>query len=239
MRIRFKPWARNELESSLFYINEPQKYKNRWNEAFEKEAPIYIELGCGKGEFISTQSYKNQYINYIGIDLVDAMLGLAKRNVEVKYNIRKSTDKEEIEDEISKQKIVKNLKLVRYDIMRISDIIGDEDRIDRIYINFCNPWPKEKHKRRRLTYPTQLLQYRKFLKGKIFFKTDDIDLFKDSIVYLEMSGFRVEKYTFNLESETNYWNGEENIETEHERIFKKEGKSINALVASIPSQNIN
>ena len=82
MRIRFKPWAREELEESPLYIDNPQVYKNKWKTVFENDAPVYIELGCGKGNFIAKMSKINQDINYIAIDLVDAMLGLAKRNIE-------------------------------------------------------------------------------------------------------------------------------------------------------------
>ena len=177
--MKFKPWAREELETSPFYIDNPQDYKNKWKTVFEKEQDIHIELGCGKGNFISKVSKQNQNINYIAIDLIDAMLGMAKRNVEAEYGIRKSTDAENIEDEIEKQKIVKNLKLIRYDISRILDLFGDKDNIKRIYINFCNPWPRGKHHKKRLTHERQLVQYKKFLYGEIFFKTDDDNLFAD------------------------------------------------------------
>ena len=83
MRIRFKPWARPELEASKFYIDNPQDYKNKWKTLYKNEAPFHIELGCGKGSFISKLAIKNENINYLAIDLVDAMLGLAKRNIEL------------------------------------------------------------------------------------------------------------------------------------------------------------
>ena len=170
MRMKFKPWAREELETSPFYIDNPCDYKGKWKTAFERQAPIYVELGCGKGNFIAQLSKKNQDINFIAVDLVDAMLGMAKRNVEATYGIRNSTVAEEVEDEIEKQKVVKNLKLIRYDISRISDIFDKQDSISRIYINFCNPWPRGKHHKKRLTHERQLEQYAKFLNGEIFFK---------------------------------------------------------------------
>ena len=87
MRIRFKPWARPELEASTFYRDNPEDLKNKWiNEFKNKENPIHLELGCGKGQFISQIAVQNPSTNYIAIDLVDAMLGLAKRNVEETYN---------------------------------------------------------------------------------------------------------------------------------------------------------
>lgn len=233
MRMKFKPWAREELETSPFYIDNPQDYKNKWKTVFEKEQKLYLELGCGKGNFIAKLSKQNQNINYIAIDLVDAMLGMAKRNVEAEYGIRESTIAEVVENEIEKQKIVKNLKLTRYDIARISDIFGEDDEIERIYINFCNPWPRGKHHKKRLTHERQLEQYKKFLKGEIFFKTDDDDLFEQSQKYFNDTGYKIEKITHDLSNETNFWNGEENIETEHEKMFKAEGIKIKALIAKI------
>ena len=156
------------------------------------------------------------------------MLGMTKRSVEAEYGIRQSTDAEEIENEIEKQKVVKNLKLTRYDISRIQDIFGEKDEIKRIYINFCNPWPRGKHHKKRLTHERQLQQYKEFLKGEIFFKTDDDSLFEDTLKYMERSGYKVEKVTYNLANEINFWNGEENIETEHEKMFKEQGIEIKA-----------
>lgn len=235
MRIRFKPWAREELETSPFYIDNPQDYKNRWKTVFEKEAPIYVELGCGKGNFIAKLSKNNEEknINFIAIDLVDAMLGLAKRNLELEYGIRTTLEKEEIENEIEKQKVIKNVKLTRYDISLVSNIFEKEDNIQRIYINFCNPWPRGKHHKKRLTHTRQLMQYKEFLSdnGEIFFKTDDDLLFEDSLIYFEQSGFKIEKKTNDLKNEKDFWNGEENIETEHEKMFQKEGIKIKALIA--------
>lgn len=231
MRMKFKPWAREELETSPFYIDNPQEYKNKWKTVFEKQQDLHLELGCGKGNFIAKLSKQNQDKNYIAIDLVDAMLGMAKRNVEAEYGIRESTVAEHIENEIEKQKIVKNLKLTRYDIARINNIFGEDDEIKRIYINFCNPWPRGKHHKKRLTHERQLEMYKKFLKGDIFFKTDDNELFDDSLKYFERSGFKINKISYDLASESKFWNGEENIETEHEKMFKEQGIKIKALIA--------
>ena len=85
MRIRFKKWARPELEASAFYIDNPENYKGKWKELFENDNPIHLELGCGKGQFISQLAVQNDNVNYIAVDLVEAMLGLAKRNVESTY----------------------------------------------------------------------------------------------------------------------------------------------------------
>ena len=233
MRIRFKPWARKELETSPFYINNPKDYKNKWKTAFENNNEIILELGCGKGNFISQASIQNPNINYIAIDLVDAMLGIAKRNIEVAYKIRKTMNKEEIENEIEKQKNVKNVKLLRYDISNISEIFGKEDEIKRIYINFCNPWPKGKHHKKRLIFDRNLLEYKNFLKGEIYFKTDDDKLFKASLEYFENAGYEVISKTYDLHKEENFWKDQINIETEHEKMFTAEGIKIKALIAKL------
>lgn len=220
MRIRFKPWARPELEASYFYEDNPEDFKGKWITKFKnKDNPIYLELGCGKGSFISELAFRNQDINYIAIDLVDAMLGLAKRKVEEKYN--------------SNNKKVENLILVRYDIERINQIIDAKDEIKRIYINFCNPWPKAKHKKKRLTHTKQLEHYKEFLSmdSEIFFKTDDDELFNDSIKYFEESGFIVLAKTFDLHND-DIFDGK-NIETEHEKMFSDEGIKIKALIAKL------
>ena len=216
MRIRFKKWARPELEASKFYIDNPEELKGKWKEKFENNNPIHLELGCGKGQFISKLAVENQNINYIAIDLVDAMLGLAKRNVEKEYNERN------IEPE--------NILLTRFDIERIGLILDKRDQIERIYINFCNPWPKGKHRKKRLTHSRQLEKYKEFLKenGEIFFKTDDDDLFNSSLIYFEESGFEIIKKTYDLHLDGIF---EKNIETEHEKMFSEQGIKIKALIA--------
>lgn len=218
MRIRYKKWARPELEASSFYIDNPQDYKGKWKELFENNNPIHLELGCGKGQFISNLAIENQDINYIAIDLIDAMLGLAKRNIEEKYNER------EIEP--------KNILLTRFDIERIMLILDKKDEIERIYINFCNPWPKGKHRKKRLTHTRQLEKYKEFLKnsGEIYFKTDDEDLFNSSLIYFEEAGFKIEKFTRDLHNENIF---EKNIETEHEKMFSEQGIKIKALIAKM------
>lgn len=216
MRIRYKKWARPELEASSFYIDNPEEMKGKWKSYFGNNHPIHLELGCGKGQFISELASENLDINYIAIDLVDAMLGLAKRNVEAKYK------EKNIEPE--------NIVLTRFDIERILLILEEQDQIERIYINFCNPWPKGKHRKKRLTHTRQLEKYGVFLKenGEIYFKTDDDDLFNSSLLYLEEAGFEVLKKTYDLHSEPIF---EKNIETEHEKMFSEQGIKIKALIA--------
>jgi len=218
MRIRFKAWARPELEASSFYVLEPEEVKGKWREQFkEPNKPLHLELGCGKGGFISQIAVKHPEVNYIAIDLVDAMLGLAKRKVEESY---KTSNRE-----------TDNILLTRFDIERILLILDKEDEVDRIYINFCNPWPKGKHRKKRLTHTRQLEKYKQFLKpnGEICFKTDDDDLFEASLTYFEETGFEIIKKTHDLHSE----DCPENVRTEHEEMFSKEGIKIKALIARL------
>ena len=217
MRIRYKKWARPELEASPFYIDNPESWKGKWNTFFKNPSqPLHLELGCGKGTFISELASENLNINYIAIDLVDAMLGLVKRNIENTYNEKKL--------EIS------NVVITRFDISRILLILEKKDKVERIYINFCNPWPRGKHRKKRLTHSIQLEKYKEFLipNGEIYFKTDDDDLFQSSLKYFEESGFKIIKKTYDLHKDQIF---EKNIETEHEKMFTEQGIKTKALIA--------
>lgn len=219
MRIRYKKWARPELEASEFYEDEPEKWKGKWKEHYDdSRKPFMLELGCGKGQFISKLAVENQNINFLAIDLVDAMLGLAKRNIEQEYQ------NENLEP--------KNVIITRFDIERINLILDKKDEVERIYINFCNPWPKGKHRKKRLTHSKQLEKYKEFLKpnAEVYFKTDDDGLFESSLTYFEESGFEIIKNTYDLHEEPIF---EKNIETEHEKMFSEQGIRIKALIARL------
>lgn len=215
MRIRHKPWAKPELEASSFFIKNPDDIKGKWREQFKKEQPLYIELGCGKGGFISQAASKNPDVNWLAIDIKFEMLGLAKRNVERVYKEKNiPTD---------------NVLLTAHNIERIDMMLDENDKTDRIYINFCNPWPRSKHKKRRLTHTRQLMNYREFLKdnAEIHFKTDDDELFEESLEYFRECGFYIKYITYNLHA-SGY---EPNIMTEHEKMFSDEGIKIKFLIA--------
>lgn len=218
MRIRYKKWARPELEASSFYIDEPENLKGKWKKQFKnKNQPMHLELGCGKGQFMAQLALENQNINYIAIDLVDAMLGLAKRNIEQAYK----------EANIE----TNNILITRFDIERILLLFAKQDEVERIYINFCNPWPRGKHRKKRLTHSIQLEKYKEFLKedGQIYFKTDDDELFESSLIYFEESGFKIIEKTYDLHQEPIF---EKNIETEHEKMFSEQGIKIKACIVS-------
>ncbi len=214
MRIRHKPWAKPELEACNFYVKSPTEQKGKWTELFpEPEHPLYVELGCGKGGFISQAAPAHPEINFIAMDIKNEMLVLAKRKLETAYEaVERNPD---------------NVRIAIQNIERLDLAWDENDRADRIYINFCNPWPKGKHKKRRLTHTRQLLNYKKFLKGEIWFKTDDDELFEESFEYFEEAGFIIKFKTFDLHSEI----GIENFITEHEKMFSDEGKKIKFLIA--------
>lgn len=218
MRIRRKKWAEKELKESEFYINNPETgYKNTWRSRFKTpENPLHIEIGCGKGLFISTLARKNLNVNYIAIDMVEAMLGVSKRNIEASY----------------KDIPIDNLFLIRANAEKILDIFGKEDKINRIYINFCNPWPRKKHKKRRLTHIRQLENYKQFLDegSEIYFKTDNDELFEESLEYFKEAGFKEVKKTYDLHNKPIF---EENIETEHEKMFSENGIKIKSGIFKI------
>lgn len=139
---------------------------------------------------------------------------MSKRNIEEAY-CRKNPE---------------NLLLIRANVERIFEIFGEKDIVDRIYINFCNPWPRGKHNKHRLTHTKQLENYKKFLKkgGEIYFKTDNDELFEASIGYLKEAGFEIISTTYDLHSQPIF---EKNIETEHEKMFSEDGIKIKALIA--------
>lgn len=215
MRMRKKPWARPELESCDFFVISPKEYKGKWKMLFKKEQPIFLELGCGKGTFMAVHGSENPDINYIAIDIKDEVLGLAKRNIEKAFK--------------EKGREVDNVKLMAQEIGLINEMLGEDDIVSRIYINFCNPWPKEKHKKRRLTHTRQLEQYKVFLKdeGEIYFKTDDDELFEESLEYFKEAGFKIKYITYDLHNSD--FDG--NVETEHEKMFTEKGIKTKFLIA--------
>jgi len=210
MRLRKKWWARPALEEDSQVIVNPKDYKGRWNEVFGNDKPIYLELGCGKGQFIALHSKNNPEINYIGIDLKD----------EVLINALKRVSEAEVE----------NVRLIPLNITFINDVF-DKDEISKIYINFCNPWPKERHKKRRLTHSKFLDVYKGFLKkgSEVWFKTDDKGLFDESLEYFKESGFDIEYYTYDLHNSD--FKG--NVTTEYESKWIGMGMNIMFLTARL------
>lgn len=215
MRIRRKPWARPELEACPFFVDAPADNKGRWNKCFKKEQPLHMELGCGKGSFIAQIALRNPDINYLAVDIKSDMLGVGRRNIVKLFEENNAS--------------VDNILLAAQNIEQIDQMMSEEDRVQRIYINFCNPWPRGKHNKRRLTYPRLLEKYKQFLikGGEIRFKTDDLPLFEDSLEYFKESGFDVIYKTNDLHNS----DVDDNILTEHEIMFSEQGIKINYCIA--------
>ena len=184
---------RLEIDNNPFYISNPEEYKGKWNELFKNNNPIHIEIGCGKGQFISTLAKLNPDINFIAIEKFDSVLLRCLEKV--------------IDSGLT------NLKLCVLDAAMISNYF-DSSEVKRIYLNFSDPWPKKHHAKRRLTSPLFLEQYKLILdkKGEIFFKTDNRGLFEYSLESISNNGYSIsnisldlhkdlEKYPFNITTE--------------------------------------
>ncbi len=217
MRMRFKPYARPELLASPLHAHTPLENKGKWHQVFARpEQPLHLELGCGKGGYLAELSSSHPENNYLGIDITDKVLVLAKRKIEQAFE--------------AKGLPADNVQIMSLDIERLDSAFDAADTIDRIYINFCNPWNrKAAHKKHRLTYTRQLILYRNFLKdgGEVYFKTDDDGLFADSLEYFPEAGYEIVWKTFDLHQNEPDWN----TRTEHEGMFTEQGIPTKALIA--------
>ena len=217
MRMRFKPYARPELLACDFHVHEPLAHAGHWHELYARpNQPWHVEMGCGKGGFLAALAPQHPDINYLGIDITDKVLILAKRKVEAAYAAAGLP--------------ADNVLIASLDIERLTGALAAGDTVDRIYINFCNPWSKNAgSNKHRLTHPRQLLQYRRHMPqgAEIYFKTDDDDLFRDSLGYFPASGFEIVWQTFDLHADEPAWN----VRTEHEGMFSEQGIPIKALIA--------
>lgn len=221
MRLRRKPWARPELAACPFFIDRPEEQRNRWGELFARRQPLHLELGCGKGGFVAALAAVHPERNYLAIDLKSEVLALAKRKVEAALlGGGRSVD------------CIENVVLTAQDIERLHLIFGEEDRVQRIYINFCNPWSKRGDHKHRLTHTRQLLSYRRWMApgAELWFKTDDEELFRDTLgEYLPAAGYQVVYRSWDLAAA----GFAENVPTEHEEMFQREGIAIKFCIAEV------
>ena len=208
MRLRNIKGSREMVASDESVVHEPEQYKGKWNTLFANEHPIHVEIGMGKGKFIMELAAQNPEINYIGIEKYSSVL------------LRALEKKKETE--------LSNLFLLRFDAEYLNDIF-DKDEISRIYLNFSDPWPKDRHAKRRLTSKEFLSRYDKCLKkdGQVIFKTDNRELFDFSLEQAEEAGWITDKVTFDLH-QSDYLEG--NVMTEYEEKFVAKGKPINRMV---------
>lgn len=209
MRLRNVPGAKETIIQSDFSIQEPKTYRGKWKEEFKNQNPIHIEIGMGKGKFILEMAERNPEINYIGIEKYSSVL------------VRAVEKTENFEGE--------NLRLIRMDAEEIEEVFAPEE-VDRIYLNFSDPWPKDRHAKRRLTSARFLERYDHILApdGRIMFKTDNRNLFDFSLEQIEEAGWILENYTYDLH---NSKFNEGNVMTEYEEKFSAKGNPICRLTA--------
>lgn len=204
MRLRHKPWAQDYINNNpQFAIPNPETYKNKWNTIFGNDNPIHIEVGTGKGSFISGMAKRNPHINYIGIERYQSVIVIALENL--------------IEENLP------NLKLLNIDAQLLTDLFGVNE-ISRVYLNFSDPWPKIRHEKRRLTYKSFLSNYEQILpeNGEIHFKTDNQGLFEYSLESFSRYGMILKNISLDLHKS----DFEGNIMTEYEEKFSSKGQRI-------------
>lgn len=210
MRLRNVKGSRETIASNDYVVHEETEMKGHWHQFFGNNNPIHIEIGMGKGQFIIELAKRNPDINYIGIEKYSSVLVRA-------------IEKREQEPELL------NLFFIRMDAEYITDVFA-QDEVGLIYLNFSDPWPKDRHAKRRLTSAHFLSLYDQFLspEGKIIFKTDNRGLFDFSMEQIPEAGWILESYTYDLHN-SSYNEG--NIMTEYEAKFSQMGTPINRLVA--------
>lgn len=209
MRLRNVPNAYEKLKECVNFVSDPQSYKGHWNEYFRNDNPIHMEIGPGKGQFITQLATENPDINYIALEKSPVvLLKLVRKIPEQGY---------------------KNLAVISFDAEKLDEIF-DNGEISKLYLNFSDPWPKKRHAKRRLTSPRFLSMYKRILKpgSVIEFKTDNRDFFDYSLEEFRSSGYNLIKATYDLYN-SDFLEG--NIPTEYETKFHSMGIPINKLFA--------
>lgn len=215
MRLRNVPGADAYLTAHPLVIKNETRYRGTWKETFQNpENPIHIEIGMGKGQFLLTLAKENPSINYIGIERYSSVLLRA---------LERFDNDEEYKD-------VNNIRFICMDATNLPEVFAVGE-IDKIYLNFSDPWPKARHAKRRLTSTEFLERYEKILVqgGRVEFKTDNTELFNFSLEQVKEAGWYLEKYTYDLHHQEEMNAG--NIMTEYEEKFSLKGNPINKLIA--------
>lgn len=215
MRLRNIPGAKNAIEDSSYVIHDVQEKKGKWAEVFGNNHPIHIEVGMGKGRFIMTLAELYPDVNFIGIEMYDSVL------------LRALQKREEQEKE---GKALNNLFFIRMDARELP-LVFENGEVKKIYLNFSDPWPKERHAKRRLTSRQFLERYQQVLdkEGVVEFKTDNRELFEFSLEEVKEAGWRLLVHTFDLHHDEEMNKG--NVMTEYEEKFSSQGNPIHKLIA--------
>lgn len=211
MRLRNIPGADAAITASSFCIKEPENYKGHWQEAFSSSGPLHIEIGMGKGRFLMDLAAANPTVNYIGIERYSSVLLRALQKMELTP--------------------LTNLKFICMDAAAITEVFAPEE-VARIYLNFSDPWPKDRHAKRRLTSRQFFARYDGILAkdGQVEFKTDNQDLFTFSLEEIPLAGWQLDAVTRDLHHDPVLNQG--NIMTEYEEKFASLGNPICKLIAS-------
>ena len=205
MRLRNITGARDVIAASEYVIQEPEKRKGCWKEVFGTPGEIHIEVGMGKGRFLHEMAVRNPHINYVGIEMYSSVLLRALQKMELDP--------------------LPNLKFLCIDARILPDVF-DKGEVDHIYLNFSDPWPKDRHAKRRLPSRQFLARFDQILKpeGRISFKTDNRDLFDFALEELKPAGWKAEVVTYDLHADEVLCAG--NVMTEYEERFSSKGNPI-------------
>lgn len=214
MRLRNIPGAREAIAASPYVVHEDvmKEKRGKWKDVFGNQNPLHIEVGMGKGRFITELAMLHPEINYVGIEKYSSVLlrALEKRE---------------------RQPDLVNLMFLRMDAEDLTEVFGEEE-VSRIYLNFSDPWPKDRHAKRRLPSKEFLARYDRILTrdGRVEFKTDNRGLFEFALEQRELAGWRLDGCTFDLHHDTEMMQG--NIMTEYEERFSSEGNPICKMIIS-------
>lgn len=211
MRLRNIPGSKEVIAESAYVIQGPEQYKGKWREVFENDHPVQIEVGMGKGRFIMDMAKLHPDRNYIGIEMYDSVL------------LRAVQKREQLAEELP------NLYFIRMDARNLPEVFA-KGEVDRIYLNFSDPWPKDRHAKRRLTSRQFLERYGQILApgGQVEFKTDNRGLFEFSLEEAREAGWNLEACTFDLHHEEQMMEG--NVMTEYEEKFSSMGNPIHKMI---------
>ena len=211
MRLRNITGADTYIENSEYVVQDEKSKKGCWSEVFGRKAPFHIEVGMGKGQFMMELALRNPDINYVGIEMYSSVLLRAVQKME--------------------EKPMDNLRFIRMDAREIEEVFG-KGEVDKIYLNFSDPWPKDRHAKRRLPSRQFLARFDQILKkdGNLEFKTDNKDLFDFAVEEVEPAGWKIDAITYDLHHDEVMNEG--NILTEYEEKFSSKGNPIYKYIIS-------
>ena len=212
MRLRNIAGSREIIGESGFVVHSPERQKGNWPGIFGNNNPVHLEIGMGKGRFLMDMAKEHPAINYVGIEKYSSVLLRAVQKME------------------QEPAPLPNVRFIRMEAEAIADVFG-QGEVGRIYLNFSDPWPKDRHAKRRLTSREFLSRYDKLLKpdGQLEFKSDNKELFAFSLEELEPAGWRAKEVTYDLHHDKGMMEG--NIMTEYEERFSSMGNAICKYVA--------